>query len=102
MLEVLNSLRTDGNFCHQGRDTEIPPPPNVRLAKPTDMTIRWKALEEHLLMVPLVFRFNQFQGIIAFSEFFLTKLQSLELKCAHKIAQLINVIWKCSSQIRKL
>jgi hypothetical protein len=26
----------------------------LRLSKPTDMTIHWKALEEHFLMVPLV------------------------------------------------
>jgi hypothetical protein len=32
------------------------------LLKPTDMTIHWKALEEHFLMVPLVFRFSHFQG----------------------------------------
>jgi hypothetical protein len=28
--------------------------------KPTDMTIHWKALAEHFLMVPLVFRLNNF------------------------------------------
>jgi hypothetical protein len=28
------------------------------------MTIQWKALEEHFLMVPLVFHFNHFQGKI--------------------------------------
>jgi hypothetical protein len=36
-----------------------------KLAKPTDMTIHWKALDKHFLMVP----FNHFQGD-AFSEFF--------------------------------
>jgi hypothetical protein len=30
------------------------------LSKPTDMTIQWKALENHFLMVPLVFRINSF------------------------------------------
>jgi hypothetical protein len=35
-------------------------PKHLRLSKPTDMTIHWKALEEHFLMVPLVFRFNHF------------------------------------------
>jgi hypothetical protein len=57
----INSLRTDGDFCHQtdgdfchqGRDTEIAQK-NLRLLKPTDMTIHWKALEEHFLMVPLL------------------------------------------------
>jgi hypothetical protein len=42
------------------------------LSKPTFMTIHWKALEEHFLMVPLlVFRFN-FQGEMHFLNFFLT------------------------------
>jgi hypothetical protein len=49
----INSLRTDGDFCHQGRDTEIAPK-TIRLSKPTDMTIHWKTLE-HFLMVSLVF-----------------------------------------------
>jgi hypothetical protein len=35
-------------------------PKNVELSKPTDTTIHWKALEEHFLMVPLVFQFNYF------------------------------------------
>jgi hypothetical protein len=35
----------------------------------TDMTIHWKALEEHFLMVPLVFQLKPFSGY-AFSEFF--------------------------------
>jgi hypothetical protein len=34
------------------------------------MTIHWKALEEHFLMVPFVFRFTHFLGKNAFSEFF--------------------------------
>jgi hypothetical protein len=37
-------------------------PKNLRLSKYTDMTIHWKALEEHFLMV-LVFRFTHFRGI---------------------------------------
>jgi hypothetical protein len=46
-----------------------------KLAKPTfsehtDMTIHRKAIEEHFLMVPLVFRFNHFWEENAFSEFF--------------------------------
>jgi hypothetical protein len=40
------------------------------LLKHTDITIHWKALEEHFLMVPLVFWFNHFRGKKAFSEFF--------------------------------
>jgi hypothetical protein len=34
---------------------------NLRLLKHTDMTTHWKALEEHFLMVPLVFQFNHFR-----------------------------------------
>jgi hypothetical protein len=55
-----NSLRTDGDFCRQRRDTEIEK--KFRLLKHTDMTIHWKALEEHFLMVPLVFWFTHFRG----------------------------------------
>jgi hypothetical protein len=34
---------TDCDLCHQGRDTEIA---NIlRLSKPTDVAIHWKALE---------------------------------------------------------
>jgi hypothetical protein len=38
-------------------------PKNLRLSKRTDMTIHWKALEEHFLMVLFVFRCNQIQII---------------------------------------
>jgi hypothetical protein len=51
---------------------------NVRLSKPTDVTIHWKALEEHFLMVPFkVFdsSFNHFGGKNAFSEFFAKNLR---------------------------
>jgi hypothetical protein len=48
--EYINSLGHDGDFCHQGGDTEIA---QKIPTKPTDMTIHWKALEEHFLMVPL-------------------------------------------------
>jgi hypothetical protein len=37
-------------------------PKKSRMSKPTDMTIHWKALEEHILMVPFVFRFNFLWG----------------------------------------
>jgi hypothetical protein len=54
-------------------------PKNLRLSKPTDMTIHWKALEEYSLMVPLVFRFNHFWGENAFYDFFsLSKSSVLE------------------------
>jgi hypothetical protein len=36
----------------------------LRFSKHTDMTIHWKALEEHFLMVPLVLR-----GIMHFLNF---------------------------------
>jgi hypothetical protein len=36
----------------------------------TDMTIHWKALEEHVLIVPIVFLSSHFWGTNAFSEFF--------------------------------
>jgi hypothetical protein len=49
---LFNPLRTDGDFCHQGRDTEIAQ--NIfKLSKPTDMTTHWKGLGKHFLMVPL-------------------------------------------------
>jgi hypothetical protein len=50
--------------CHvptKGEDTEIPPP-KLRLSEHTDMTVHWKAIEEHFLMAPVVFRFNHFRG----------------------------------------
>jgi hypothetical protein len=52
--------------------TEIAPQ-NLRLSKHTDMTIHWKGLEGHFLMVPLVFQFNHFRGKDSFSEFFSQK-----------------------------
>jgi hypothetical protein len=48
--------------------------PKNLLSKQTDMTIHWKALGEHVLMVPLVVQyyelFNHFWWKDAFSEFF--------------------------------
>jgi hypothetical protein len=39
-------------------------PKHLRLSKHTDMTIRWKALEEHFLVVValVAFQFTRFQG----------------------------------------
>jgi hypothetical protein len=37
----------------------------LRLSKPTDMTIHWKGLGKHFLMVPSVVRFIQFSGNIS-------------------------------------
>jgi hypothetical protein len=43
------------------------------------MTFHWKAVEEHVLMVPLVVQpFNHFGGKNAFSEFFSKKPQPLK------------------------
>jgi hypothetical protein len=52
-LLILNP-RINGDFCHQGWDTEIAQK-CLRLSKHTDTTIHWKALGKHFLMVPLVF-----------------------------------------------
>jgi hypothetical protein len=47
----------------KGRTPKLPK--TLRLLKPTDMTIHWKALEEHFLMVTfIVFRFNHIRGEI--------------------------------------
>jgi hypothetical protein len=35
-------------------------PKNVRLSKHADMTIHWKAIEVHFLMVPIVFSIKPF------------------------------------------
>jgi hypothetical protein len=44
-------LRNDGDFCHQGWDTEIAPK-SSKLSKPID--IHWKALEEHVFTIPFM------------------------------------------------
>jgi hypothetical protein len=51
------------------------------LLKPTDMTIHWKALEEHFLMVPLVFRFTHFRGEMHFLNFSISVLTELSQVC---------------------
>jgi hypothetical protein len=51
----------NSSFTKEGQDTKIVPE-KLRLLKSTNMTIHWKALEEHFLMAPLVFRFNSFSG----------------------------------------
>jgi hypothetical protein len=40
-LESCTSLRTDGDFCHQGRAEHRNCPKHLRLSKHTDMTIHW-------------------------------------------------------------
>jgi hypothetical protein len=48
-------LKTGGDFHHQWRDIEIAQKIVDCQNKPTDLTIHWKALEEHFLMVPFIF-----------------------------------------------
>jgi hypothetical protein len=77
----LTLLRTDGDFCLQGQDTKIPPKRKLRLSEHTDMTIHWNALEEHFLLVPIVFfESTSFLGGNAFSEFFSKNLSPKEIK----------------------
>jgi hypothetical protein len=47
-----------------------------RLSKPIDMTIHWKALEEHFLRIPLVFGFK-FGGNTHFLNFSKKRLDIL-------------------------
>jgi hypothetical protein len=47
-----------------------------KISKPTDMTIYWKALQKHFLMVPLFFRFIHFRGKDPFSEVFSKNLSA--------------------------
>jgi hypothetical protein len=51
------------------------------------MGIHWKALEEHFLMVALIFRFNHFWGRNAFSEFFSENLNPNEMRTADEFAR---------------
>jgi hypothetical protein len=53
-----------------------------RLSKHTDMTIHWKALEEHFLMLSngtISHSIHPISGEVAFSEFFSKNLLVLEL-----------------------
>jgi hypothetical protein len=50
-----NTTRLLKNFFLSPRAEQRIGPRNLRLSKPTDMPIHWKALEEHFLMVPLIF-----------------------------------------------
>jgi hypothetical protein len=68
----------------------------LRLSKPTDMTIHWKATEEHFLMEPLVFRFNPFLG--NFSEF-LSKNISAVVKESTKFLQICH--WRICHKIQQ-
>jgi hypothetical protein len=72
----------------KGGTQKLPGPKILRLSKPTDMSIHWKALEEHFLMLSSVFRFNHIWGEKAFSEFF-SKIPSLfrKLQKVMKLAQ---------------
>jgi hypothetical protein len=64
----LHQVWSTYDFCHQGQDREIAQ--KIKIVETyADMTIHWKALEEHFLMVPLVLQFNHFQGTIHFLKF---------------------------------
>jgi hypothetical protein len=79
-----NSLRTDGDFCHQGWDTEIAHYKDLRLSKPTDMTIHYigKLLAALSAMVPLVFRFIHCRRKLHFLNFS-QKSPVLQMLCFH-------------------
>jgi hypothetical protein len=66
----MNSSRTDGDFCHQGRDTEIV----GTYWHDHSLESSWGALSEGTIYV---FCFNNFQEENAFSDFFLKKPLSL-------------------------
>jgi hypothetical protein len=53
-------------------------PKNLRLSKHTDMTIHWKAIEEHFLIVYTI-SIHPFSGENPFSEFYPKILSPLEL-----------------------
>jgi hypothetical protein len=55
-------------------------PKNLRLAKPAEMTIHWKALEQHFPMMPLVFQVNHHRGKIVIFYIFLKTPQFIKLK----------------------
>jgi hypothetical protein len=63
-MNVQLTLRTEGDFCHQRRDTEI------NTEKPIDMTIHWKALKEHVLIIHVPHDWNIFWWQYGFSEIF--------------------------------
>jgi hypothetical protein len=67
MGRPLNSLST--TLTKGGTQKSCPPKKINKVSKPTDMTVHWKALEEHLLLVPLVFWLNPFQGWMHFMNF---------------------------------
>jgi hypothetical protein len=75
--QLFNPFRTDGDFCHR-RAGHRNWPKTLRLSKPTDMTIHWKGLGKHFLMVPLVVRFNQFSGEKSIFSIFLIKSSVLK------------------------
>jgi hypothetical protein len=79
-LYVQDASRTEGD--DKGGTQKCPK--QLRLSKPTDMTIHWKFFEDHFLMVPFfdptIFRSNHFQGANAFSEFFSKNLSPKTVK----------------------
>jgi hypothetical protein len=66
-------------------------PQNLRLSKPNDMTIQWKALEEYFLMQPLVFLFKRLPWKNSFSTFWDLKVLAKQLKNS-KTVPLCNIL----------
>jgi hypothetical protein len=62
----------------EGRTQKLPPKFKVVETYGPDMTIHWKACEEHFLMVPLFFRFNHFCGKMHFLNFSQKNLSPLK------------------------
>jgi hypothetical protein len=68
MANFIHFLRTAGELSPRVGHKHLPPK-YLRMSKPTDMTIHWKALDEHFMMLTLVFRFNHFWGEMHFLTF---------------------------------
>jgi hypothetical protein len=67
MSGSFNPSRTDGDKSPRAAHTNCQY--ILRLSKPTDMTIHWKTLEAHFLMVPLVFDSTFYGGKMHFLDF---------------------------------
>jgi hypothetical protein len=74
----LSTWRTDGDFGHEGQDTEIA---QTRLSEPTDMTRHWKALEDNFLMVTISFSIQTFLGKSFFRNFSWLEIVEIEDQC---------------------
>jgi hypothetical protein len=61
---------TNDNFCHTWINTEWIYPKISKITNLINMTIHWKALEEHILMVLTVLGWIHYEGSYKFSEFY--------------------------------